>query len=278
MTLRPPADAVMVTSAPNGARRTRADHPALPITSAEIAVCARRVRDAGAGMLHMHVRDDAGGHSLDAGRYAEATAAVREAVGDDLVIQITTEAVGVYGPAEQMATVRALWPEAASCALRELCPDDAAEAAYGAFLSDCAEARVQIQHILYDAQDGARFMRLWNAGVIPGTAPLVLLVLGRYGDGPASDPAALPPFLAAFGDAALDLCWSVCAFGPREHEIALAAVARGGHARLGFENNLWRPNGVVAVDNSELIADFTAALARDGRRPATPAEIRALGK
>lgn len=278
MTAPPPAEAVMVISAPNGARRTHADHPALPITSAEIAACAQRVRDAGAGMLHMHVRDDAGGHSLDAGRYAEATAAVREAVGDDLVIQITTEAVGVYGPAEQMATVRALWPEAASCALRELCPDEAGEAAYGAFLRDCAEAGVQVQHILYDAQDSSRFTRLWKAGLIPGAAPLVLLVLGRYGDGPASAPDALPPLLAALGDAARSLCWSVCAFGPREHEIALAASARGGHARLGFENNLWRSNGRLARDNSELIADFTAALARNGRRAATPAEIRSFGK
>lgn len=268
----------MVISAPNGARRTHADHPALPITSAEIAACAKQVRDAGAGLFHMHVRDAAGGHSLDVGRYAEATAAVRETVGHDLVIQITTEAVGLYGPDEQMAVVRALRPEAASCALRELCPDPTHEATYGAFLRDCADAGAQVQHILYDDRDAGRFMDLWRRGVVPGAAPLVLLVLGRYGDDAAGDPATLGPRLSAFGDTGVRRpCWSVCAFGPVEHQIALAATRHGGHARLGFENNLWRQDGTLARTNAQLIADFAAALARDGRRPATAAEIRSLG-
>ena len=42
--------------APNGARKTRQDHPALPITPAELAACAAACRDAGASMLHLHVR------------------------------------------------------------------------------------------------------------------------------------------------------------------------------------------------------------------------------
>ncbi|NBB83711.1 MAG: hypothetical protein GVY28_09935, partial [Alphaproteobacteria bacterium] len=60
--------------APNGARKTKADHPALPIGPAELAATAVACRDAGAAAIHLHVRDEAGGHSLDAGRYREAIA------------------------------------------------------------------------------------------------------------------------------------------------------------------------------------------------------------
>src|SRR3546814_12920842 len=74
-------------------------------------------------MIHPHVRDADDRHSLDAGAYREATAAVREAVGDRMVIQVTSEAVGIYSPAQQMAMVRAVEPEAVSLAIRELVPD-----------------------------------------------------------------------------------------------------------------------------------------------------------
>jgi uncharacterized protein (DUF849 family) len=80
--------------APNGARKTKADHPALPIGPAELAATAAACRDAGAAAIHLHVRDEAGGHSLDAGRYREATAEVRAAIGEAMIVQITTEAVG----------------------------------------------------------------------------------------------------------------------------------------------------------------------------------------
>src|SRR3546814_7478658 len=94
-----------IAVAPNGARRTRADPPRLPMTAAEIARDAAEAREAGAAMIHLHVRDGDGRHTLDAGLYRDATAAVRRAVGDGLVVQITTEAVGRYPPAEQMAEI-----------------------------------------------------------------------------------------------------------------------------------------------------------------------------
>ncbi len=117
----------MIMVAPNGARRGKADHPALPLTAAELAADAKACALAGAAAIHLHVRDAAGGHALDPGLYRAATAAVRAAAGPDLVVQITTEAVGRFSPAEQMACVRALTPEAVSIALRELVPDEPAE-------------------------------------------------------------------------------------------------------------------------------------------------------
>ncbi len=109
-----------IAVAPNGGRRTQADHPALPLTPAELARVAAECRDAGAAMIHTHVRDRDGDHLLDAEAYRAAIAAIRAEVGDDLVLQITSESLGRYRPEEQMAVVRATRPEAVSLALREL--------------------------------------------------------------------------------------------------------------------------------------------------------------
>jgi 3-keto-5-aminohexanoate cleavage enzyme len=109
-----------IAVAPNGARRTKVDHPRLPMTAAEIARDAAEALEAGAAMIHLHVRDENGAHTLDADLYREAVTAVKQAVGDKLVTQITTEAVGRYTAQEQIAVVDALNPESVSIALREI--------------------------------------------------------------------------------------------------------------------------------------------------------------
>ncbi|HIP77601.1 MAG TPA: 3-keto-5-aminohexanoate cleavage protein, partial [Kiloniellaceae bacterium] len=81
MNLSEPADwaPLILTVAPNGARKTRRDHPAVPIRPAEIADTAAAALKAGAAMIHLHVRDAEEKHSLDPGAYREAIAAVRDA-------------------------------------------------------------------------------------------------------------------------------------------------------------------------------------------------------
>ena len=74
--------------APTGARLSKSDHPGLPISPEEIAQTAKASALAGAHALHLHVRDAEGRHSLDAGRYREAMAAVAEAV-PGMAIQVT---------------------------------------------------------------------------------------------------------------------------------------------------------------------------------------------
>ena len=113
--------------APNGARKTKADHPELPIAADELANCAESIVDAGASLIHVHVRNTVGHHSLDVDEYRRVLAAIQARVGDSLVAQVTTEACGIYSKYEQMAMVRDLKPEAISIALREICPDSVAE-------------------------------------------------------------------------------------------------------------------------------------------------------
>ncbi|SFP95932.1 3-keto-5-aminohexanoate cleavage protein [Ralstonia sp. NFACC01] len=273
MVTRPIAIAV----APNGARKTHADHPALPITPDELAACARQCVEAGAAMLHLHVRRPDGTHSLEPGDYRPAIAAVQGAVGDALVIQITTEAVGIYTPEQQMASVRVLQPETISAALRELVPDAAYEAEAARFFGELAATRTAIQYILYSADDVARYRDLRTRGVLPDTPHWVLFVLGRYSAGQRSDPTDLLPFLQAWadgGDVTANVPWAMCAFGPREAECALTAALLGGHARLGFENNMALPDGSTAPDNAALVTNLRRHLDALHRPLASAADLR----
>ena len=187
---------MLLAVAPNGARKTHADHPAVPISPAEIAATAAAAVEAGAAMIHLHVRDAAQKHSLDVGAYREATAAVREAVGARMVIQVTSEAVGIYSAEQQMAMVRELEPEAVSLAIRELVPEGGEDAARE-FLTWLVGTGILPQYILYAPEDVERFARLQAAGVVPPGPAFLLFVLGRYTPGQRSVPNDLLPYLTA---------------------------------------------------------------------------------
>jgi len=264
---------LILAVAPNGARKTKTDHPAVPIGPAELAAEAARCREAGAAMIHLHVRDAEDKHSLDADAYAEATAAVRREVGDSMIIQMTTEAVGIYSAPEQMAAVRAVRPEAASLAVREFCPDEAAVPAFAEFLAWMAAEKIMLQYILYAPEDVAQFVALHKRGVIPGDRPFLLYVLGRYTVGQKSVPADLLPFLTETDS--VDADWAICAFGARECGCALTAAALGGHVRVGFENNVLMADGSVAPDNAALVGQVAAAAKLLGRTLASGDEARA---
>lgn len=263
-----------VAVAPNGARRGSRDHPAIPLTAEAMAETALACLRAGAAMLHLHVRDRKGGHLLEVEAYLEAIGAVRRAVGEEMVLQITTEAVGLYDRATQMAVVRGVRPEAVSLALGELLPEGADPGPVAAFLRELAEAGTLVQYILYRPEEVGRLDSLVADGVIPQARPRALYVLGKYAGDLTARPTDLLGFLSARptpppGD------WMICAFGPLEGACAVSAAALGGDVRLGFENNLWLADGRTAPDNAALVAQMAAAAPLCGRPLATAAEVRA---
>lgn len=263
---------LILTVAPNGAYKTLAQHPAVPITADTLAQTAKTCLDAGASMLHMHVRKPDGAHSLDADAYLAATAAVRQAVGQEMVIQITTEAAKVYAPPAQMAVVREVRPEAVSVGLRELHVPGVTDAELGAFFQWLVDTDIMTQVILYDEADVRDWNDLRARGVIPEGNWFVLFVLGRYTAGQTSSPTDLLPFLAAHDG---KYPWAMCAFGAQEHACAIAAAALGGHARVGFENNLLLRDGATAPDNAALVRQVADGAAALNRPLATAAQIRA---
>ncbi len=264
----------MIAVAPNGGRRTKADHPAIPLTAAELARTAAECADAGAAMIHVHIRRPDGRHLLDADVYKQAIAAIRAEVGERLVIQITTEALDIYAPAGQIAVLKAVRPEAASLALRELVPDEAAEPAFADVLAWMKRESVLPQIILYDPLEAVRLAGMIRRGVVPWPDIPVLYVLGRYSVSQTSQPSDLLAFLAP--EAPRFANWSVCGFGKREAACVTMAALLGGHIRVGFENNLHLPDGRLASGNAELVKTVAATIQGLGYAPCDAASARAF--
>lgn len=244
--------------APNGAHKSKSDHPALPITIAEIVETAKNCHFAGADGIHAHVRDENGQHVLDAGLYAELLKELAQAV-PDLAVQITTEAVGLYSPADQRQLVREVKPKAVSIAVKEMIPDDDTKQA-ASFYHWAHEASIQVQHILYSADELERLTHLVGQSVIPADSLKVLFVLGRYTAEQQSNPTDLDPFLTGWKNASFDSEWGVCAFGSSETACLLYAHQQGGTMRIGFENSLHNEDGSLAKDNAERVTELKSKL------------------
>lgn len=262
----------IIMVAPNGARKTQLDHPRLPVTIGETATEARACYDAGASILHAHVRNTSNEHDIDPGSYLEL---IREMhlQAPEMIVQITTEAVGRFSPAQQVACVQTVKPEMASVALKEITTNFTDLAFARHFFSWCDEASVHIQHILYSAEDLKQFHHLKQIGIIPATHRCVLFVLGRYAQDFQSSPADLTPFTSNDNS---ELDWFVCAFGTQEQASLLSAVAQGGHARIGFENNLHLADGTTASRNAELVQSLSTAIKDASTGIANAAQAREI--
>lgn len=263
----------MIMVAPTGARRGKKDHPAIPLTGSEISAEAVACARAGAAVLHLHVRNNDGRHTINPDAYRLVLDQVKDVVGRKMLVQITTESGGVYSPQEQMDMVWRVRPEAVSLALSEILPgvgDD--EKRVVEFLSWLKAEKIAPQFILYSADDVRNFLSLAERGVVPFARPFLLFVLGRCLDGRDSSPDDLKPFLDAMGDR--DWPWSMCAFGKHENACVEAAIAAGGHVRVGFENNIWRPDGSLAESNYESVRNTVELVEKFDRTAMTAAEAR----
>ena len=253
---------ITICVAPNGARKTKMDLPTIPISPDELAAEAVRCADAGVSLFHLHVRDDAQRHSLDPDRYRTALTAIRKAVGDRMVLQVTTETVGIYSAPDMISTIQALVPESASIGIRELVPDPSFEPAAQSFLNWAHAQDILVQYICYSDDDVRYFAELRTRGIVPNEPQYFLLyVLGKK-TGQKGHPSELAPFIEAHNATLSDvsLHWTVCAFGEDELECMLESVRNGGHVRIGFENNHLLSSGEIAKNNAALIDQFVDAI------------------
>lgn len=271
----PELSPVVLMVSPTGARRTKADHPAMPMTAAEIGRAAAESAEAGANAIHVHVRDRDGRHTLDCDAYRGAIGAIEREVGPArLVIQATSEGFGIYAPAQQSAAMRALRPGAVSVAIRELFPSAEQETPGADFFAWLERERIGTQCIVYNVEELLYFYQLRQRGIISGDRLTLMLVLGRYTTGAVSKPADLLPLLQAL-DPAQPHHWMICAFGENEGACVLTAAALGGDMRVGFENNLQLADGTIAPNPAALVAQAAAGVPKVARRLATFAETQA---
>lgn len=251
--------------APNGARRDKSAHPALPLSVDELVDTCRQCAAAGAGGVHAHVRDDQGRHSLDTTRYRE----VIDRLGRELpgwFVQITSETAGRFSARDQRDLITSMCPRSISVALREFVPDEATLPEARQVYHWAASNGVSVQHICYSKPELDRLMGYIADGTIPGGSHQVQLVLGSYDGSIASRPEDIEPFIRPMvrheGNQAFD--WMLCAFGPEETDCLLHALKLGGKARIGFENSLWNRDGTPARDNAERVSELVELAGREG--------------
>ena len=240
--------------APNGARLSKDDHPAIPVTLPEIVSTARDCHAAGADGLHLHLRDNDGAHILDAGFYREAITELTQAV-PGLAIQVTTEAVGKYSADHQREIALNSGAHLVSTSIREIMTDTGTDTVRH-FFRECQEASIALQFILYDLTDLELLKSVLPTYHFTSKDLQVLFVLGRYSTNRDSSPADLRPFLDEMQTTGWQPDWGVCAFGKGETSCLDLAWSEGGKLRVGFENSFWSANGTLARDNAQRVREI----------------------
>ncbi len=276
-------DKVVVTAALTGALANRDQCPSIPYTPEEIGEEARRAREAGAAVVHIHARERDGSPTVRVQMYREIMEAVRART--DILINFSTGAVGI--PMEdRVAHIRELKPEIGALNMGSM-----NYAIYSSrkktFYWDLVFANPfkDIGYLLRVMNEaGVRpELECFDCGHIGNTAPLIdlgllrpplqfSLIMGVLGGIPATtrnlvhQVGSLPP----------ESIWEVIGVSIEQWQLLASAVTLGGNVRVGFEDNFYLEAGRMARSNGELV-EKAVRLCRDlGQEPATPAEARTL--
>jgi 3-keto-5-aminohexanoate cleavage enzyme len=269
-----PAGALIISAATTGSWPTKAQNPNLPTTPEEIAAAAVACGEAGAAIVHVHVRDDAEKVTCDPARYARVRELV-EAAGSDVIVNMSTGGgAGTTTDEERMAPV-ALAPEIASFDCGSLNFGERVFVNSPAFLRELATRMnahgVKPEIECFEPGHVWNALRLIDEGLLE--PPFWFqFVLGVRGGSPP-DVKQLQHMVEMLPPGAH---WSVCGIGRHQLPLGMAAMAMGGHVRTGLEDNIWYRKGELAQSNRQLVERVARIAAELGRPLATPAQVRAL--
>ena len=292
---------LVVSCAVTGAIHTPSMSPHLPVTPGEIAEAAIGAADAGASIVHVHVRDPETGEPVNDW---DLFRAVAERVHDacNVVIQPTTGGAPTATPEERVGVVPELEPEMASCNMGSINfglyglaekYDDFEHDWEEPYLSGTRDlvfrntfADLETILPIFNEHDTKPELECYDVGHLYNAKHFVdrglidppihiQFVMGIHG-GIGADPRNLTHMI----DVAEDLFGEDCSFsvigaGRDEFPLALQSANAGGHARVGMEDNLYLGPGELAESNAQLVEKLVR-LAREvtGRDPATPARTR----
>lgn len=266
----PGSHGFVLTAAIVGAEVTRAQTPHVPFTPEEIADEAARCRDAGASVIHLHVREPDGTPTQSSARFREAIDAIRQKT--DCIIQTSTGgAVGMS--IDERAGPLSCKPEMATL--------NCGSVNFGqeVFVNTRPEIRDLAGRIrtagsvaeleCYDVGHVEEALALYKEGVL--AAPLhfqfVLGIPGAIGATEANVQylrSLIPP----------EASWGIAAVGRHQRPMTELAVRLGGHARVGLEDNIYMEKGVLAEGSAPLVKRLAEYAAAQGRTPLDPAAAR----
>ena len=264
----------LITVAPTGAETAKADAPALPVTLAELVATAQACEAAGAGMVHVHIRDEQALPSLDPVRLRDTVQALREQTS--LVVQLSTGG-SVRDPYDARLAVLDAEPDSCSLTCGTVNFGDDVFLNPWPFMSELyaltQEREIVPEFELFDLGQVAALHRLLDEHGAPyGGQVHCDLVMGV----PGGIPGTLDALAAAVRALPDGATWSATGVGRATLPVALAALAAGGHLRVGMEDTLTFTRGVPVRDNAQLV-ERAAQLAALADRPAlTTDDARAM--
>lgn len=255
-----------------GAETTKTDNPNLPTSPEELAAAALACREAGASIVHLHVRDEAEEPTQSTEVFAEVKRLIEER--SDIIIQFSTGgAVGL--PVEERIKPLTLRPEMATLTTGTVNfgPDVFfnSEPFIEAIAKGIAEHGVKPEIEAFDCGMIDNALRLVRKGLV--TPPLHFdFVMGV----PGGIGGSVKNLLHLAESIPPGSSWSVAGIGRAELPLATMAIIMGGHVRVGFEDNIYYSRGVKAESNAQLVARIARLAKELGREVATPAEAREI--
>ena len=265
----------LITVAPTGAETAKADCPALPTTLDELVETAQRCEAAGAGLIHVHIRDADHQPTLDAQRLRDTVAALREKTS--LVVQLSTGGA-VTDPLADRLRVLDADPDSCSLTMGTVNFGDGVFMNPWPFVTELYQLTqdrgVVPEFELFDLGHVAALHRLLDKFGPPfGGRVHCDFVMGVPGGMPGT-PAALVAAVAALPGGVTS--WSATGIGRTALPVAMTALACGGHLRVGMEDVLTLARGVPVEHNVQLVTR-AAGLAEIAQRPVMSTdEVREL--
>jgi 3-keto-5-aminohexanoate cleavage enzyme len=264
---------VVITVAPTGAEVTRDDNPALPHTPAEIAADALACAEAGASVVHLHVREDDGTPSGRPELFAETIERIR---AESSLITMVSTGGAVWMTIEERTTGLEADPDLAGVETGSMNfgedPFVTLPAEARGIVERASERGIGLEVEAFDVGHVVQAVRMLKRGELP--APLrANLVFGVPGGIDAS-PEAL---VAMERPLPVGTHWSITAVGRHQRRMLALAVLQGaGGIRVGFEDGVYIRPGRLAGSNAELVADAGDLVRTLGRQVATIDEAREL--
>ena len=269
-------DKVIITAALTGAVTPKEKNEYIPLTPAEIAEDAYKCGQAGAAIVHLHMRDENSNGTMDKERFRETIRLLREKKDCDVVINCTSSGEGTASDERRMAHMRELDGI-------EIGTYDAGTFNWmpsGVFMN--SPAFLETLGKVYLQRGIKPELEIFDAGMLgianyyheQGilTAPMHFqLCLGVLG----GMPATVENLVYLVNHLPAGSTWSAFGVGKGHLPILYATLALGGHVRVGLEDNVYFSKGVKAT-NCQLVERAAKAVCLFGKQPATPGEAREI--
>ena len=269
-------DKLIITAAICGAEVTKEQNPAVPYTVEEIVREAKSAVDAGAAIVHLHVRYDDGTPTQSRDRFQECEEAILKECPNVILIPSTGGAVGMTPDERLQSTDTTPLPEMATldCGTCNFGDEifDNTMPTMRAFGKRMMERGIKPEYECFEMGHLDTIINMARKGQAPGAPMQFNFVLGV----PGCTPATVDNLCWLVKNIPAGSTWTATGIGRYAFQLAAPAIVMGGNVRVGFEDNLYLERGVLAKSNGELVDKVVRMAKLLGREVANSDEAREI--